>query len=144
MADEGDRRPIKEEGPHVHGLWLSALDSEGVSTGLVVRWATLRTQDGWPDVYCANPAALPPAFETNKFASRQISPVGNIAVVNEELGAGNLLNDKSVASRGIIKFHLASHVKPKNGNVLSTPRARTLKGAPRSLIGRSRTHQAGS
>ena len=124
MADD-DRRPIKEEGPHVHRLWLSALDSVGVSTGLVVRWATLRTQDGWPDVYCANPAALPPAFETNKFARRQISPVSNIAAMNKELGAGNLLNDKSVASRRIIKFHLTLHVKPKNGNVLSTAEGAT-------------------
>ena len=87
--------------------------------------ASLRTQDSSPDVYCANPATLPPAFETNKFARRQISPVGNIAVMNKELGAGNLLNDKSVAPRGIIKFDLTSHAKPKIGKVLSTAKGAT-------------------
>ena len=88
--------------------------------------ASLRTQDGSPDVYCANPAALPPAFETNKFARRQINPVSNIAAMNKELTAGNLLNDESVASRGIIKFHLTSHVKPKIGKVPPTAEGATL------------------
>jgi hypothetical protein len=42
----------------------------------------------------------------------QISSTGNVATMDEELSAGYVINDESVASRAIIKFHLASRATP--------------------------------
>ena len=75
--------------------------------------AILRTQDGWPDVYCANAVTLPGAFESDELAKHQISSIGNITAMDEELGPGHVINDESVTSRGTIKFHLTSHVMPQ-------------------------------
>ena len=66
--------------------------------------ATLQTYDGWPNIYCANAVALPRAFESDELAGRQISSIGNITAMDEELGPGHVINDESVTSRRTYKI----------------------------------------
>jgi hypothetical protein len=68
--------------------------------------------DGWPNIYGVYAVAFPRALESDELPWRQISSIGNVATMDEELSAGYVINDESVASRAIIKFHLASHATP--------------------------------
>jgi hypothetical protein len=78
----------------------------------LVPGGNLWTHDGWPNIYGEYAVAFPRALESDELPWRQISSIGNVATMDEELSAGYVINDESVASRAIIKFHLASHATP--------------------------------